>query len=81
MICVPLVARSFSLCMETKGGVGPLVGVARYDDALLTAAESGVGKTKAGVGPLVGVARNDDALLTAAESGVVVRAGKLESTV
>jgi hypothetical protein len=35
--------RSFAQCVETKGGTGPLVGVARYDETLLTAAESGVG--------------------------------------
>jgi hypothetical protein len=39
------------------------VGVARYDGALLTAAQSGVGK-KVGTGPLVGVARYDVTLLT-----------------
>ena len=29
--------------VETKGGIGPLVGVARFDGALITAAESGTG--------------------------------------
>ena len=36
--------RAFSESVETKGGIGPLVGVARYDEALVTAAQSGIGE-------------------------------------
>lgn len=34
--------RSFSQCIDTPGGSGPLVGVARHDDTIVTACESGV---------------------------------------
>ena len=35
--------KSFSQSMETKGGTGPLVGIARNDGTIVTAAESGTG--------------------------------------
>lgn len=34
--------RSFSQCIDTPGGTGPLVGVARHDDTIVTACESGI---------------------------------------
>ena len=34
--------QSFSQSIETRAGDGPLVGIARYDGAILTASESGV---------------------------------------
>ena len=34
--------KSFSSCVETPGGHGPLVGVCRYEEALVTASEGGV---------------------------------------
>jgi len=33
--------RSFSQSMDAKGGSGPLIGIARYDDTIVTAAQSG----------------------------------------
>ncbi|XP_023348559.1 uncharacterized protein LOC111717290 [Eurytemora carolleeae] len=36
--------KSYSTVVETKAGTGPVVGVARYNEAILTAVESGLVK-------------------------------------